>query len=156
VAVGVSLLTALQVDLGSRWALRLPLELGVGGLEDSTFAELGITPGLLYRWRDDADQRWVPYFGGGLRLGVVGAGRGLLGLPLVTVQALDLDFDGHDGGSDPNLESSVGAFPEVWAGVEWHPNRWFALNLGGSYTYMRLLSTNVHVLHERVGVRFSL
>lgn len=156
-AVGVSFQAAIQVDLGTRWALRLPLELGVGGTGDATFAELGFTPGVLYRWRDDADQRWVPYLGGGLKLGAAGAGRDLLGLPLVTVQALDIDIDHHHGGeSDPNLESRVGAFPELWAGVEWHPNRWFSLNLGGAYTYVRVAGTNVHLLHERVGLRFSL
>ncbi|WP_208729959.1 hypothetical protein [Corallococcus exercitus] len=146
------------MDLGARWAFRLPLEVGVGGSGDSTFSEVGVTPGLLYRWRDDAAQRWVPYFGGGLKLGAAGAGREFLGLPLVTtVQSLDLDFDDDgDGESDPNFESRLGVFPEVWAGVEWHPNRWFALNLGAAYTYVRLLGTNVHLLHERVGVRFSL
>ncbi|NRD47224.1 hypothetical protein [Corallococcus exiguus] len=158
VAVGISLQAAFQVDLGSRWAFRLPLEVGVGGSGDSTFSELGVTPGLLYRWRRDADQRWVPYLGAGLKLGAAGAGREFLGLPLVTtVQSLDLDFDDDDGDSDdPNFESRLGAFPEVWAGMEWHPNRWFALNLGVAYTYVRLLGTNVHLLHERVGVRFSL
>ncbi|WP_147445664.1 hypothetical protein [Corallococcus aberystwythensis] len=165
VAVGISLQAALQVDLGSRWAFRLPLEVGVGGSGDATFSEVGLTPGLLYRWRSDAAQRWVPYLGAGLKLGVAGAGREFLGLPLVTtVQSLDFDFDDFDddgdgdGGSesDPNFESRLGAFPEVWAGVEWHPNRWFALNLGAAYTYVRLLGRNVHLLHERVGVRFSL
>ncbi|NOK11157.1 hypothetical protein [Corallococcus exercitus] len=157
-AVGISLQASFQLDLGSRWAFRLPLEVGVGGSGDATFSEVGVTPGLLYRWRDDANQRWVPYFGGGLKLGAAGAGRELLGLPLVTtVQSLDLDFDDDgDSESDPNFESRLGVFPEVWAGVEWHPNRWFALNLGAAYTYVRLLGTNVHLLHERVGVRFSL
>ncbi|MHA7630570.1 hypothetical protein [Corallococcus sp. M7] len=158
VAVGISLQAALQIDLGSRWAFRLPLEAGVGGSGDSTFSELGITPGLLYRWRSDADQRWVPYLGAGLKLGAAGAGREFLGLPLVTtVQSLDLDFDDDDGDSDdPNFESRLGAFPEVWAGVEWHPNRWFSLNVQAAYTYVRVLGTSVHLLHERVGVRFSL
>ncbi|MBN8232616.1 hypothetical protein JYK02_34370 [Corallococcus macrosporus] len=156
VAVGVTLQAALQVDLGSRWALRVPLEVGTGGSGDSTFSEVAVTPGLLYRWRSDAGQRWVPYLGGGLKLGAAGAGREFLGLPLVTtVQSLDLDFDDGDGESDPNFESRLGVFPEIWAGVEWHPNRWFALNLGAAYTYVRLLGTNVHLLHERVGVRFS-
>ncbi|RKG85512.1 hypothetical protein D7W82_19320 [Corallococcus sp. CA049B] len=156
VAVGISLQAALQVDLGSRWAFRLPLEVGVGGSGDSTFSELGVTPGLLYRWRSDADQRWVPYLGGGLKLGAAGAGREFLGLPLVTT-VQSLDFDDDDGDSDdPNFESRLGAFPEVWAGVEWHPNRWFSLNVQAAYTYVRVLGTNVHLLHERVGVRFSL
>ncbi|RKH42930.1 hypothetical protein D7Y23_30280 [Corallococcus sp. AB050B] len=159
-AVGISLQAAFQVDLGARWAFRLPLEVGYGGSGDATFSELGVTPGLLYRWRSDADQRWVPYLGAGLKLGAVGAGREFLGFPLITsVQSLDLDFDDFDdddGESDPNLESRLGAFPEVWAGVEWHPNRLFSLNLGVAYTYVRILGTNVHLLHERVGVRFSL
>jgi hypothetical protein len=162
-AVGLTIQGAIQVDVGPRWALRLPLELGAGGSGDSTFAELALTPGVLYRWRDDADQRWVPYFGGGFKLGLAGANRGLLGLPLVTsealdTQALDIHFHHHDGdsSSDPNDVSRLGAFPELWAGLEWHPTRWFALNLGGAYTYVRLAGTNVHLLHERVGLRFSL
>jgi hypothetical protein len=157
VAGGVIFQAAIQLDLGPRWALRFPLELGVGGAGDSSFAEAGFTPGVLYRWRDDADQRWVPYFGGGIKLGVVGAGRELIGAPLVnSVQALDIHFhDGHSS-SNPNVETNVGAFPELWAGIEWHPTRWFSLNLGGAYTYTRVLGTNVHLLHQRVGMRFSL
>ncbi len=156
-AIGVSFQTALQVDVGPRWAFRLPLELGGGGSGNSTFAELGLTPGLLHRWRDDADQEWVPYLGGGFKLGVAVANRELLGLPLIT-QALDIHLHHHHSGSssDPNNEGRLGGFPEVWAGVEWHPSRWFALNLGGAYTYVRLAGTNVHLLHERVGLRFSL
>lgn len=157
-AVGVSLQTALQFDLGPRWALRLPLDLGVGGSRPANFAELGISPGLLYRWRDDADQRWVPYLGAGLRLGAVGAGRRLLGQPLVMTQQLrsmDWDSDG-DGADDPNFESMARASPELWAGVEWRPSRWFALTVSGAYLYTRLMGTGVHVLHERVGLRLSL
>jgi len=156
-SVGLSLQSALQIDLGTRWALRLPLDLCAGGSSPSSFAQLGFTPGVLHRWRDDAEQQWVPYLGGGFKLGLVGAGRGLLGLPSTTAQALDLDFDDFDGdGADPDLETGFALSPELWAGVEWHPTRWFSLNLGGAYTYTRLQGAGVHMLHQRVGMRFSL
>jgi hypothetical protein len=155
--VGVSLQTAIQLDAGPRWAFRLPLELGGGGAGTSSFAELGLTPGLLHRWRDDADQEWVPYLGGGFKLGVQVASRQLLGLPPIT-QALDIHLHHHHSGSseDADNEGRLGAFPEVWGGVEWHPSRWFSLNLAGAYTYVRLGGQNLNLLHERIGLRFSL
>ncbi|NPD28918.1 hypothetical protein [Corallococcus exiguus] len=91
-----------------------------------------------------------------MKLGAAGAGREFLGLPLITtVQSLDFD-DGDGDSDDPNFESRLGAFPEVWAGVEWHRDRWFSLNVQAAHTYVRVLGTSVHLLHERVGVRFSL
>lgn len=156
-AMGVSLQSALQIDLGPRWALRLPLGAALAGESPSDFVELSFTPGVIHRWRDDADQAWVPYVGGGLKLGLFGAGRGLLGLPLIASrQALDLDFGDDGGDPDPNEEVDLGALPELWGGVEWHPNRWCSLHLGAAYSYVRVAGRNVHVLHERVGVRFSL
>ncbi|MBF5041891.1 hypothetical protein FGE12_05770 [Aggregicoccus sp. 17bor-14] len=160
---GLSLQAALQLDLGAHWAFRLPLDLSAGGSDPMQFTELGITPGLLYRWRSDADQHWVPFLGAGLRLGGVGAGRGLLGQPLVTAQGLrqaqgfhhDGDFGGG-GDDDPNLETKGHVAPELWMGLAWQPTRWFAVTLSGSYLYTRMLGTNVHLLHERVGLRFSL
>jgi hypothetical protein len=160
---GLSMQAALQIDLGPRWAFRLPLDLSAGGEDPRQFTELGVTPGLLYRWRSDADQTWVPYLGAGLRLGGVGAGRGLLGQPLLLAQARvhamgfdGGDFDDGDGADDPNLETKVHAAPELWLGVAWQPARWFALTLGGSYLYTRMMGSSIHVFHERVGLRFSL
>lgn len=162
-AAGLNLQGALQFDLGPRWALRMPVDLSAGGSSAMSYGELGITPGLLYRWRDSEDQTWVPYVGGGLRLGLVGAGRGLVGLPPVTAQrrpvaALGFDSDDWDSDSDSDLDlEMIGRVaPEVWVGIEWHASRWFALNLGGAYMYTRILGTGVHVLHERVGIRISL
>jgi hypothetical protein len=78
-AGGLSLQAALQFDLGPRWALRLPVDLSAGGSQRDSFGEFGVTPGLLYRWRDSAEQTWVPYVGGGVRLGLVGVGTDLMG-----------------------------------------------------------------------------
>ncbi|MBJ6762874.1 hypothetical protein JGU66_19090 [Myxococcaceae bacterium JPH2] len=154
---GASLSTGVQIDLGTRWALRIHLEGAGAASTDVNFAEFGLAPGILYRWRDTADQRWVPYGGAGLKFGGVGASRGILGLESAAVSAMDFDWDDFDdNNSNPDEETRFGTFPEVFAGVEWHPNRWFALTIHGSYTYARLVHTNVHMFQERVGVRFSL
>ncbi len=158
---GMSAAAALQFDLGTRLALRLPLDVGTS-FGDSTygFATVGFTPGLLYRFRSDADQPIVPYFGAGLRLMAVGVGRGQLGVPFVTAvtaSALSTkDFhDDGDGESNPNFESSARVSPELWLGAEWHPSRWLSVNFAGSYYYFRLLGVPVHTATARAGLRFS-
>jgi hypothetical protein len=165
---------AVQIDLGVHWALRLPLVAGLAGGGDTDHIELDFTPGLVYRFRDHRDQRWVPYLGGGLRLGLTATGRGLLGLPFVAdppaAQARDfLDHLGdhhhhhHDhhifGGSseqdDPNEAYADDAVPELWLGVEWHPTSWFCLNLAGSYAYDRVEGVGLHVFREMFGTRLT-
>ncbi len=165
-SAGVDLLGAALVDLGARWALRVQLDLAAGGSGGGGYAMVGLTPGVVHRWRTEPGQRWVPYAGAGLRLGAAGADRPLLGAPLVasTLGPLTSGATGgpaprdwhHSSSSDPNFASRAGAFPEAWAGVAWHPRTWLALDLGVAYTWVRLLGEDLHVLHERVGVRLEL
>lgn len=160
---GLGLATAVQLDIGPRWAFRLPVALDVTfASRPGGFADISITPGLLRRWRSGVDQRWVPYAGGGVKLGSFGAGRRLLDLPIITTSALEttptLALDDHHfgGGShDPNFEVRLRAAPEVWAGVEYHTSRWFCLNLGASYALIRLAGQNLHLVREMLGIRFS-
>lgn len=166
-AVGVQLLAALQIDLGKRLALRLPVDLVLGGSDDHTFVSMGFTPGLLYRFRSENGPGFVPYFGGGFKLGAASARVGLLGIPTTSSFALsranlsgfdldDLDDGDGDGGEpDPDLRTRLGAFPELWAGAEWHLSRLFCVDLGLAYTYYRMDHRGVHQLSERIGLRFS-
>ncbi|HEX9291391.1 MAG TPA: hypothetical protein VF904_17860 [Anaeromyxobacteraceae bacterium] len=170
---GLELVSALLVDAGPRWAVRIQLDAAVSG-DGPAWAMLGLTPGVVYRFRDAADQSWIPYLGGAVRLGVAGADRPLLGLPsLVGTTAAPLlvpgrsaaDWHHHDGwshsgssggGVDVDGVDRLGAFPELWAGGAWHPARWLAIDLGAAYTYVRLGGRGLHVLHERVGLRLEL
>jgi hypothetical protein len=158
---GAGVATTLQLDLGPRWALRLPLSLDVTvGHAHGGFADLSFTPGLLRRWRSSPTQRWVPYAGAGVKLGSFGAGRELLGLPVVTTSALHYNehaFGFHGGhADDPNFEVELGVAPELWAGVEYHISRWFSLDIGATYAWIRVSGENVHLVRELFGVRFSL
>jgi hypothetical protein len=153
-----------QIDLGTRWALRLPIELGAGSFgHGAGYAELAVIPGALYRWRNHADQALVPYVGGGLRFGFVGIGKSLVGQPLLSACCHDWgDGDGWGGGghSDPNTENTSvtegGLSFEIWGGYEWHPSRWFSIHLAGAIGYEHLLETTVIVLRETLGVRVSI
>jgi hypothetical protein len=95
---------------------------------------------------------------------VVVAGRNLLGVPLAQAAAVqhsaltaDLDdcCDGGDSDSE-NEEGRLGVGPELWAGAEWHPSRWFSVNLGAAYFYWHVYGLGVHVVSPRAGLRFSL
>jgi len=166
-AAGFQLMAALQIDLGKRLALRLPVDMVAGGSDDHTFASLGFTPGLLYRFRTHNGQGFVPYLGGGFKLAGASAGVGLLGIPGTSTMALsrahlsgfdldDFDDDDGDGGDpDPDVRTRLGAFPEVWAGFEWNLAKLFAFDFGLSYTYYRMDHQGVHQLAERIGARFS-
>jgi hypothetical protein len=148
---------AFQWDLGPRWALRLPIELGVGGLTNGKgYGELLMIPGVVYRWRSDEAQRWVPYAGGGVRLGSVGIGNTLVGKPLVVACCHDWDWGDSDGHGDPNTESALTVGSELWAGLEWNRTSWFSLQLAGALGYERVAATRVIVLRETLGLRFSL
>jgi hypothetical protein len=168
-AAGVDVGVAAQLDVGTRWALRLPIEFGAGGFgKGAGYGELVVIPGALYRFRDDADQALVPYVGGGLRLGFVGIGKKLVGEPLVAARmviACCHDWGDHDdlgggGSSDPNTDTvstvSGGISVEAWGGYEWHPSRWFSVNLAGAVGYERLKSTTVIVFRETLGIRLSI
>jgi hypothetical protein len=154
---GLAVATMLQLDLGVKWALRIPLAFDVTttGGQHGGFADLSISPGVLHRWRSHADQRWIPYVGGGVKLGGFEAGHELLGQPIVTTAALDFDHHHGSGSHDPNVEFRLRAAPEVWVGVEWHSTSWFALDLGATYAWTRIAGENVHLVRELLGVRFS-
>ena len=154
-ASGVGLTVALQFDLGPRWALRLPATLDYAGRHgDSAFLDLAFSPGILHRWRSSADQRWVPYLGGGIRLASQGVRRDFVGEPLL--MKLDIDIDEHHGGDDPNFETELApVMPELWVGLEWHPNRWFAANLGLCYSWLRARGQNVQLVRQMLGGRFT-
>jgi hypothetical protein len=164
-AVGTDVGIAVQVDLNKRWAFRLPLELGAGGFGDGAgYGELALIPGLLYRFRDTDDQRWVTYVGGGTRFGLGGIGRVLINQPLIVQsQNVACCHDWGDGGwsgggggghSDPNTELVIiGLSPELWVGGELRLSRWVLVNFAGSVAFERTNSTSVVVLRETVGLR---
>jgi len=145
---------AFQWDLGPRWALRVPIEFGVGGLTSGEgYGELLAIPGVVYRFRNHDDQRWVPYLGGGMRFGSVGIGKSLVGQPLVV--ACCHDWGDSDGHPDPNTDTELVWGTELWAGVEWNRARWFSLQLAGALGYERILATSVVVLRETLGFRLA-
>jgi hypothetical protein len=133
----------MEFDLGPQVALRVPLRIGFAGGVDtsSSFAEVVIAPGVIYRFRHDRGQRWVPFAGGGLALGAFQFGRQLLGLPP----------------SPPGVSQSfvkVGLAPEATGGVLYCPASFFALRLTAGYTYMFVARASAHALTETVDLRF--
>lgn len=165
-AAGLDVGIALQVDIGKHWAIRTPLELGSGGFGNGAgYGELAFIPGVIYRFRDTDDQRWVSYVGGGTRFGLGGIGRVLINQPLKTqTRNVACCHDWGDGGgwsgggggghADPNTELVViGLSPEVWFGGELRVNRWLLVNLAGSVGFERTNSTSVFVLRETIGLR---
>jgi hypothetical protein len=156
---GIGLATILQVDTGPRWAFRLPIAIDVtSGSERGGFADISLTPGVLHRWRHAADQKWIPYVGGGVKLGSFGAGHELLGQPVVTTAALEIGdhhFHSTGGSHDPNFEVRLRAAPELWGGFEYHTSSWFSLDLGATYAWIRIAGENVHLVREMLGIRFS-
>ena len=166
---GVAVTTAVQLDLGPRLALRLPVSadstLRHG---DAAYVGLAFSPGLVYRWRSVDDQRWVPYAGAGLRLAASGVRRDFLGEPLVTSTTtitgpLHLhDLDDHHGSifgshhDDPNVDTHGTVAPELWAGMEFHASRWVAMIMGATYAWMRFDSEHVHLLRGTIALRATL
>jgi hypothetical protein len=142
-AAGIVLALGPEIDLGPRAALRIPLRLGfAGGVEDPTsFAELVIAPGYIYRFRHDRAQHWVPFAGGALALGAFQFGRQLLGLA-----------PSPSGVSQTFVK--VGVAPEALGGILYCPARFFALRFTASYSYMWVAETSAHTLTETVDVRF--
>jgi hypothetical protein len=140
-----------EFDLGSRAAIRAPLQLavavdtsgaGADRAEASSFFDLVLAPAFVYRFRYQQDQRWVPYLGGGLDLGLFQFGRQLLGLqpsPPGTAQAF----------------VRVGMAPDVFGGLLYSPSRLFSLRLAAGYTYFYVAHTSLHVLSETLAARFS-
>jgi len=162
-AYGVRAAVGFQLDIDARWAFRMPIVFGgaISG-DHAGYGELDVVPGVVYRFRDDADQPWVPYVGGGMKIGAWGAHLAMLDRPLVEPPAaaalLDWDWDEHhgDGDGDPNIVTSAGAGVELWAGAEWRPNRWFALTPELTYSRVRVDGVSVQALSESVTIRFTL
>jgi len=159
-AAGVALHTAVQLDLGARWALRLPLSLDLTFRDgDIAYAAIAFTPGAVYRWRSYAAQRWIPYVGGGARLASEAVHHDFVGLPVVVQSALHIDEHHHHFGgdaNDPNTDSQLSLSPELWAGYEYHPIRWCALIFGATYAWIRIDGESVHLVRETVAVRATL
>ena len=83
-AAGVSPNTAVQLDLGARWALRLPLSLDLTFRDGCVaYAAIAFTPGAVYRWRSYAAQRGFPTSGGGARLATGAVHHDFVRLPIV-------------------------------------------------------------------------
>ena len=141
-ASGVVLAIGPEFDLGPHAALRVPLRLGFAGEVESptSFAELVIAPGYIYRFRHERGQHWVPFAGGGLALGAFQFGRQLLGLapspPMVSQAFLKL-----------------GVAPEAIGGILYSPASFFAIRFAASYTYMFVARTSAHALTQTVDVR---
>jgi hypothetical protein len=141
-SAGVVLALGPEFDLGPHAALRIPLRLGIAGDVESptSFAELVIAPGYIYRFRHDRYQHWVPFAGGGLAMGAFQFGRQLLGL----------------APSPPGISQSfvkIGVAPEAIGGILYSPVRFFALRFAGSYTYMLVARSSAHALTETFDVR---
>ncbi len=144
-AGGIVLALGPELDLGPHVALRVPLRLGVAGSSagsstSTSFAELVIAPGIVYRFRNDRDQRWVPFAGGALDLGAFEFGRQLLGLA-----------PSPSGVSQSFVK--IGIAPEALGGVLYCPAHFFAVRFAASYTYMLVAHTSAHALSETVDVR---
>jgi hypothetical protein len=149
---GVVIGTGVEIDLGTRTALRVPIEIAYAGSSnsDATYGEqstvflfVGLSPGIVYRFRTERHQRWTPYVGGGARLGGFLFGRALLGLEPNPPPATTQEF------------SRLGVAPELAAGVLFAPARWFSLRLAIDYTYIFVAHTSVQALSETIAPRFS-
>ena len=142
-ATGVALAIGTEIDLGAHAALRIPLRLGFAGdpLSSTSFLELAIAPGYVYRFRHERYQHWVAFAGGALALGAFQFGRQLLGLA-----------PSPSGVSQTFVK--VGAAPEALGGVLYCPASFFAVRFAAGYTYMLVARTSAHVLTETIDVRF--
>jgi len=159
---GIRLAVGGEYELDAHWAIRVPLVLAVTGSRTAGFAELDVVPGVVYRFRETGRETWVPYLGGGLKLGAWGADRPLVGQPLITARvAPDLGdlFDDHHhtgSGGDPNFDVKAGAGIELWAGTEVHAASWLAVRLGLALGLVRVDRTLIETLAETVALRVSI
>jgi hypothetical protein len=144
--------TGVEIDLGPRTALRIPIEIAYAGsssndnngVERSTvFTFAALSPGLIYRFRTERHQRWTAYVGGAARLGGFLFGRALLGAAPNPPPATTQEF------------TRLGAAPDLIAGALFTPSRWFSLRIALDYTYIFVAHTNVQVLSETIAPRFS-
>jgi len=142
-----------EVDLGPRAAVRLPLKIGgasasastdpsSGVSESRSFVEVAFAPSLVYRLRARPRQRWIPFGTAGLDAGFFQFGRRLVGLapsPKGTAQEF----------------VRGGVAPQLGVGLIYAPSRLFGLRLAAEYTYFLLSSASVHALSETIAARFS-
>jgi hypothetical protein len=155
VATGITLMAAVQADVGPRWAWRLQIaahDATRAPLDDSFF-DFGVTPGVLYRWRQRTDQTWIPYAGAGLRIASQAVRRDLVGEPLLAIPSCSHHCTVWNDRND--VVDDVSLAPELWFGVDMHPARWLAVNFGGAYVAMRAHGTVVHLLRETVALRLT-
>jgi hypothetical protein len=151
-AYGVALGLGAEIELSPRTALRIPLEINYAGssntdgsgVEHSTvFAYVGLSPGIVYRFRSERDQRWTAYLGGALKLGGFIFGRQLLGVAPNPPPATMQEF------------TRAGAAPDLMAGFLFTPFRWLTWRIALDYTYIFVAHTSVHTLSETIGPQLS-
>jgi hypothetical protein len=151
-AYGVALGLGVELDLSPRTALRIPLEINyagssntdLSGVQQSTvFAYVGLSPGIVYRFRSERDQRWTAYAGGALKLGGFMFGRQLLGVAPNPPPATQQEF------------TRAGAAPDLMAGFLFTPFRWLTWRIAVDYTYIFVAHASVHALSETFGPQLS-
>jgi hypothetical protein len=159
-ASGVVVGFAGQLDLDARCALRVVGDLGAGGFgHGGGYGELAVIPGALYRFRTKDDQTWVPYLGGGLRLGLTGVGYKLTDKPIPVACCHDWGGGGLGGGghTDPYVDTDfTGLSPEAWGGIDLSIASWLSIQLAGALAYEHVESTRVFVLRETLALRVSI
>ena len=164
---GVRLAMGGEYELDAHWAVRVPLVIAVtgsGSAHEHGFAELDVVPGMVYRFRSSGLETWIPYLGGGLKLGAWGADRPLVGQPLVVARRVMHDvgdlFDDHhhgaDGGGDPNFDAKAGGGFELWAGAELHAASWLTVRFGVALGLVRVDRTLIETLAETITLRVSI
>jgi hypothetical protein len=165
--IGIRLAVGGEYELDAHWAIRVPIVVAVtgsGSAHENGFAELDVVPGVVYRFRSTGLETWVPYLGGGVKLGAWGADRPLVGQPLVAARTApdleDLFGDHHhtgDGsGGDPNFDVKAGAGIELWAGTEVHAASWLGIRFGLALGLVRVDRTLIETIAETVTLRVSI
>jgi hypothetical protein len=158
-ALGLRLAAGAQIDLGPRWAVRVPVVIaGASGGSLSDYVEIDVVPGVLYRFRDRVNEGFTPYVGAGVKLGGFGADRPLLGKPVVAVlrpavSRNDL-FDEHHH-SDPNFDAAASIGAELWAGGSWHASRLLSLDFDLTGAFVPVDGALIAVVAETAALRFT-
>ena len=143
--------------MGARAAFRLPLSFVASGSGENELAELSIVPTYIHRFRTQTEQTFVPYVGLGLNLVFVDAGRAALGRPDTGTRTPD-SCGRHN--TSYTRDCAFAISPAPTAGVEWHANRLFALDVAASYSFAHLTSSAglvswIQVVTVSVGPRLS-
>jgi hypothetical protein len=157
-ASGLRLSAGVQLDLGSHWALRLPAVIGAADGTNGGYAEIDVSPGMLYRFRHHADQGFVPYVGGAVKLGLFGADRLFLGKPLLPVShttTSDLLHEHRHTASDPNFDTAGTVGGEAWLGASLHASRLFSVDFEVTGVLLPIDGVLVEAIAETVALRFT-